>query len=392
MDLVSILELNPFQLVQAALLGGTVVYGLTRQVRGLRSMNQVAAGLGMRLSDNRASVFSREWTLTGAWRGHPVSVRYGRRTWTDKKVPCITVELSGVHLGLGLRAETTGDQLRGGSAGDLRTGDAAFDRSAFVWGDELVARALLDAPTRAAALAVLARAGAEVSGGTVELSDVSASVSLDAVRVLLDEAADLADRIGPGAWSEDRLLGVALADPEPAVRARALMALWERGDPALRLRAIDATRGHEDPVCAAIGALMSDTLARVQETPPQHVIAAANFNPSKVSEALERLGAEDALCALLGSEVLPVQLAAVAALGRVGSVRAVEPLRPLTQGLTRDGELKRLAREAVQRVQARLGEVSPGGLSLVDGGAEAGRLSVPEAQGALSMAAQRERG
>ena len=377
--------MDPGLIMQVALVGATGAYGLIRQARALRVMREVADELNMTVSDDRASWFMREWTLVGLWRGHEVSVRFGRRAWGGNKVPCITVELSGVHLGVGLRAETTGDQLRGGSESDLRIGDAAFDRSAFVWGDELVVRALLDAPTRAAALAVLARKGAEVSGGTVDLSEFSASVSVHAVRMLLHEAADLADHIGPGAWSEDRLLAVALADPEPAVRARALMALWDRGNPALRLRAIDATRGHEDPVCAAIGALMSETLARVQEIPLQHVVSVANFNPNKMVEALERLGAEDALCALLGSEYLPVQLAAVAALGRVGSVRAVEPLRPLTQGLTRDSELKRVAGQAVKQVQARLGEVSPGGLSLIDGGGEAGRLSVPEAQGALSV-------
>jgi HEAT repeat protein len=109
--------------------------------------------------------------------------------------------------------------------------------------------------------------------------------------------------------------------------------------------------------------------------------------------ALGQLGdarAEADLVRLLERPDTAVQCAAAAALGLMGTVSAVEPLLPLTEGLLRDGALKEAARDAVRRIQARLGAVEAGRLSLAED--VAGRLSVAEAgdagatAGAVSLA------
>jgi HEAT repeat protein len=74
-----------------------------------------------------------------------------------------------------------------------------------------------------------------------------------------------------------------------------------------------------------------------------------------------------------------VRMAAAEALGQVGTTAAVEPLLALTGGIV-PGPLKRAAREAVRRIQARVV------------GAEHGQLSVvapPEPEGAVSLAEER---
>jgi HEAT repeat protein len=104
--------------------------------------------------------------------------------------------------------------------------------------------------------------------------------------------------------------------------------------------------------------------------------------------ALGELGdpaAEDDLLTLLARPSDVTQLAAATALGRLGTVRAVEPLLPLTEGLFRDGALRDAAREAVRRIQARLGAVEEGRVSLAPDAA--GRLSVVRAEpGAVTLA------
>jgi hypothetical protein len=114
--------------------------------------------------------------------------------------------------------------------------------------------------------------------------------------------------------------------------------------------------------------------------------------------ALGQLGdarAEADLVRLLARPDTTVQCAAAVALGQMGTVSAVEPLLPLTEGLLRDGPLKEAARDAVRRIQARLGAVEAGRLSLAED--VAGRLSVAEAgaagpqAGAVSLAATLEK-
>lgn len=98
--------------------------------------------------------------------------------------------------------------------------------------------------------------------------------------------------------------------------------------------------------------------------------SARDEDAARFATALGRLAdprVEDDLLRLLGRDAEAVQCAAAVALGRPGSVRAVEPLLPLTEALLR---------AAVAAIQARLGDAEAGRLSLVDD--PRGKLSLGE--------------
>jgi len=73
----------------------------------------------------------------------------------------------------------------------------------------------------------------------------------------------------------------------------------------------------------------------------------------------------------------------VIALGQCGDVEAVEPLLELEE---RRGALGRQARLSIEQIQARLGEVERGGLSLAQGKEAGGELSMAGVEGELALA------
>jgi hypothetical protein len=93
-----------------------------------------------------------------------------------------------------------------------------------------------------------------------------------------------------------------------------------------------------------------------------------------VVQALAVLGSrgdqriERALIALCLHEHDEIKRASAAALGRIGTLAAVEPLLQLTKALLGDHTLKRIARESVQTIRAEHPRAEPGVLSLVEGG------------------------
>ena len=94
---------------------------------------------------------------------------------------------------------------------------------------------------------------------------------------------------------------------------------------------------------------------------------------------------EDALLTgLVGPAAL--QLVAIAALGRVGTVRCVAPLLPLRDRLFGDGQIRRAARATIEEVQGRLRGASAGQLSLATDADQAGGVSLAslDRSGALS--------
>jgi hypothetical protein len=95
-------------------------------------------------------------------------------------------------------------------------------------------------------------------------------------------------------------------------------------------------------------------------------------------DALAELGDtryERFLESLVDEDHLPLQCAAIRALGECGTMKSLETLEPLTGGLFRAQELKQLAKAAIARIEARFAHVKPGGLTLA------------EAEGGLSFAA-----
>lgn len=78
-------------------------------------------------------------------------------------------------------------------------------------------------------------------------------------------------------------------------------------------------------------------------------------------------------------------VAAADALGRIGSVGAVLPLKEAAESSWFDRDFRRAARQAVAEIQSRLQGALPGQLSLA--GTEAGQLSLAQAEtGQLSLA------
>ncbi|HEY3450726.1 MAG TPA: HEAT repeat domain-containing protein [Myxococcales bacterium] len=108
-----------------------------------------------------------------------------------------------------------------------------------------------------------------------------------------------------------------------------------------------------------------------------------------LARAFEQIGgaqAEEGLLALLQSSSDSVRREAAVGLGKIGTIRCVEPLLPLSGSVFGDAALKEAARDAVRAIQARLGDAGGGRLSVVDERAGEGGLSVE------SHAAERERG
>ncbi len=90
---------------------------------------------------------------------------------------------------------------------------------------------------------------------------------------------------------------------------------------------------------------------------------------------------------ILGVTVTGALLAA--GLGAVGTVTSVEPLLPLSKGGLFGSRDAKLARRAIAAIQARLGDVAAGSLSIAEPEDRVGGLSVasPATEaGALSVA------
>lgn len=330
---------------------------LTRRALPDPGVRALAEALGLGIQSAPAGGADRTWVLRGRWRGMDATLRFEPRAMSSVELSTL-VELRPVHAGLGLRAAAVGPPPAAADRA-VHTGDPAFDYEVVAWGDETLARALLDAPTRAAARAVMRYGLAEVAGGRVLLGEDAPRLSPESARELLDEAADLAERLGPDAFDEERLFAVAVEDPCPGVRARALVCLWRTGEPDAVELAADAARADPQPAVRAIGVLMSEDLDRIAALSPDALREAAAAAPSTVAHALGVLGQEDAVFDLLESPEPAVVLAAVHALGAMGSIRAVEALAPLAQRRAQDPGLREAAREALARLEDRLGTPEP---------------------------------
>ena len=214
-----------------------------------------------------------------------------------------------------------------------------------------------------------------------------------------------------------------LSHPEPAVRLRACLVGEHRGDPLLgALLAISGPDVDREPwgdlideaVRFAVG---SDgegepafARALVSQLPPEGVryallgalgerqyglellgeLAANPEEPmrERVFRVLEEFGdarVEDALLTGLHGPVA-LQLIAISALRRLGTVRCVAPLLPLRDRLFGDGQVRRAARATIEEVQNRLRGASAGQLSLATKADQVGRVSLasPGRSGGLS--------
>ena len=172
----------------------------------------------------------------------------------------------------------------------------------------------------------------------------------------------------------DALSRLVMGKPGVGVLPVVERALADRS-PRVRAVAVDAVgRAHHHPAIATLLSLAT----KAADPDEQRALCDAFWR-------LRDPAAERVLLDLFERGGLSVRLAAARALGRVGGVSAVEPLRNAAAGLLA-GELGRIAAEAVAAIQARLTHAAEGQLSVLDGPDEAGRVSVATAAGAVSVA------
>ncbi|MBI5367067.1 MAG: HEAT repeat domain-containing protein [Planctomycetes bacterium] len=160
------------------------------------------------------------------------------------------------------------------------------------------------------------------------------------------------------------LLGFLLASPTPELARRAARALGRAGGPG--------------------GAVAAHLAGRLAEVDPK---TRAVF--LQALGALDEPHAEAAILPWLTDPSPEVRRAAVEALGRCGTLAAVEPLRACEQAAGRvlEAGLREAVRDAVRTIQARRPGAASGQLSLAAVTAATGTLSVsPELGGALTAA------
>ena len=336
--------------------------------------------------------------------------------------------------GLSLRREGLGTAIEKRFIGEreIEIGDPSFDDEYYVQGQAPLALAILEPGTRRR-LAGLLRGRVAVEGrepvdvdatladGVLEVCVKESGFSgsgehipailqeaLEVARLLVapeDVAGRIAANVGrepePGARLRAVLMLAREFRPHPATRAtllaaredaseevrlRAAMALGEEGRATL-LDLVGRTGTGDACAARAIGALGENLPEGLAQTTLRRALGGAGrpLTAQACLEAQGRLGRPDAealLLQALRTDDPPVSVAAARALGRVGTVTAVVPLREAAE---RGGDLRRAARQAIAEIQARLAGAEPGQLSLAGG--EAGALSLADGEpGRLTLA------
>ena len=242
------------------------------------------------------------------------------------------------------------------------------------------------------------------------LSDGLSSVRLHNLTLLQqryptsDEARETSATLLTDSNHSIRLAAAMFADDDAPAVVREIALDTQAGDD-VRIKAVQhlvATAEGEEMVEIA-SSLLTDaskrlrrlaiqSLGRLQHRPSLEAIVAL-LNPADVAtsleiiKAVENIGdssAEGVLIRLLGDVPNRVRLAAIEALGKIGTIAAVEPLHALTKRM----RFKRSARVAIAGIQSRLGDVESGRLSLVPAIDPSGALSLagdPEKAGGLSL-------
>jgi HEAT repeat protein len=261
-----------------------------------------------------------------------------------------------------------------------------------------------------------------VSSGTLHerlarnaTSDPSPGVRLQNLRCLVDPATRapaeliasvsrkrLADQSGSvrllaakqvGSEGRPALLAIAASETSRTPwRVDALGALHEQSAPELSgLLSGLLTSSTPVVVCSALSVIAARGLDELSSgvmrcTSSEH--ATVRADAATTLAALSPEQAEAALFLLLADPSAEVQRASAEALGRVGSVAAVEPLLPLARALV-PSSVRHAARDAVARIQSRLAPVGAGALTLVGDDDRAGAVTLAESSvsfGALSVA------
>lgn len=370
------------------------------------------------LTERRGGWFMAK-TARGRIHGIPVVLRW--TTYFGLGQPAIVVEapLGTVdHIGV---MRISGEDARPDPT--VATGDETFDDMLWVTGDPVRVKAAFQARVRQ--LIVLGSVKAwdgkfRAKFSTRNITPLEAVRLLEEVPLLIES---LTLRSPAYAW---RLTQNALEDPVPLVRLQSLLA-WQSlpstSDPDVVEKVIrgiltDSAIATATRVKAFTSALR---MQLTQETKLEFAAYALRCStPSLVAEGARALGAlqakifTDTLCALestdfsvlegvadalgdLGGPAAErrlielisrggsrLQLRVAKALGRCGTLRAVEPLLPIGRGIFESPALRASARAAVAAIQSRAGTADAGRVSLAAPTTAEGALSDAGTSGAVS--------
>ncbi len=207
-------------------------------------------------------------------------------------------------------------------------------------------------------------------------SDPDARVRLRAGIRLGPEGQKVLLDLAGGEGAEDEINAQALAALGGSVAVPDVLRVLHE---ALRLRKLETSATCLELLAKADGPEAIAALGRVLAVERGGLAGAA----AQALGATDDPAAEVPLLAALAGTHEESRVAAVRALGRVGTAAAVPALKDAEAG---DGRLRHAARQAIAEIHSRLSGASPGQLSLAEG--ESGELSLAEddATGRLSLA------
>jgi hypothetical protein len=338
-----------------------------------------------------------KWPRTVVRPAGGLSVYIARPHFADPASP-LRISVSGLPNGIGtgieIKVENIGRKVaKVLGAEDVTTGDAAFDRRLLLKGPRSNVLAALDAETRRVLLRSAERWSLRLADDQLQIQTRRPIVGYRRLMRAVQDVADLARHAATRGSLFDRLSGNALHDPIPEVRVNNLDALArdKKRSPEV-LRAALSDPSEKVRLCAAVwlgaeGRPVLVELATNPTTGDECAAEAIRGLRTALSEAQALTILEDALSRRRHSVVR----ATVEALGPIGSVAAVPPLRavieshPLDFAMKRAAfAMKRAADEAIARIQSRLKGAEAGQLAVAEG--DAGQLTLADsAAGRLSL-------
>ena len=211
--------------------------------------------------------------------------------------------------------------------------------------------------------------------------DENPQIRLEAARALGDDGIDTLLDLASCKWGDDSAAAsaiVALGTRLPREHVQSTL-----GE-ALRSRHVETSRACLKVLGYHGGAEALETLTKVMLV-EKRVLA---LEACRALGTMDR-SAERPLVEALQGDVSELRLAAANALGHVGTVEAVVPLKEAEAEYRDDRELRVATRQAIAEIQSRLSGASPGQLSLT--GDDAGRVSLVEDEaGLLSLPGDHE--
>jgi hypothetical protein len=361
-----------------------VIHVVKTSKEALRTYRAAAAHVGLTQTTERRSL-GDIWAIEGLAGSFRVSISREGRDYRHGRRTLITVSGNGqIPSGLALRAEGLGPRIDK-ALGDREVviGDAGFDGEIYARGPEDVLRALCDARTRSL-LRALVRLNGVVAKGRVRVGARKAPRNAEPVAAVLETALDAARSLVPAKNVVERIADLVRSDPEIGVREQCLMYLARahRGHPAVQsvIREAFTMPIPELRVRAAIalGAEGRNTLLELVGSTDLNAECAAD-GIRALGEALSEPRCIEILQEALRLERGPVVRALVEALGLRGTAAAVAPLRAVIEAHAFGGGLRREAAQAIARIQSRLQGAEAGQVSIPDGQADAGQLSLANA-------------